>query len=70
MASTKLDPAAPMRSLREAAGLTQEAMAAARGVAQPNVSRAEASGDGVRLRDLAEVAAAVGLALEIRVRDA
>jgi transcriptional regulator with XRE-family HTH domain len=70
MPSTKLDPAAPMRSLREAAGLTQEAMAEARGVAQPNVSRAEGVGDGVTLRALREAARAVGLALEIRIRRA
>lgn len=63
-----IDPAAPMRSLREAAGLSQRAFAEARGVAQPTQSNAETAGDAVSLRVLREAAKAAGLEIEIRVR--
>lgn len=61
-----LDPANPMRALREAAGLNQSEAARARGVAQPSQSQAETQGAKVQLATLLEAAKAFGVAVELR----
>jgi transcriptional regulator with XRE-family HTH domain len=59
-----------MRSLREAAGLTQVQVAELRGVTQPTVAEAEKAGAAVSVGKLVEAARAVGMALEIRIKPA
>ncbi len=63
-----LDPAAPMRSLREAAGITIAEMARRRGVAAPSIHDSERDADRVRVSSLLSAAEACGLEVEIRVR--
>ncbi len=66
MRPTVLDPAAPMRSLREAAGITVAEMARRRGLARQSIADSE---EGLpRLATLLEVADLCGLDVEIRVR--
>ena len=60
-----LDPAAPVRSLREAAGLSQRDLAAARGVSQHTVLDAERAGARVQLETLAAYAEAAGYVLTL-----
>lgn len=64
--STVLDPAAPMASLRAAAGLDKASMARARGVKPPTIDGSEDAGGGVRVSTLCEAAEAVGGRIEIR----
>jgi len=63
-----LDLASPMRSLREAAGLTIAQMARARGVPAPSIHDSERTLP--RLATLLSAAALLGLDVEIRVRKA
>ncbi len=67
MRRTVLDLAAPLRSLRVAAGLTLSEMAEARGVAVPSEHQAEGQGDVIKLATLLAAAEAAGLDVEIRV---
>lgn len=67
--SRAVDLGAPMRSLRDAAGLTIAEMARVRGVAPPTIHDSEAAGDGVRLATLAEAARLCGFRLALRLVD-
>ena len=62
-----IDPAAPMASLRAAAGITKAEMARARGVTAPTIDSSEAAGAGVRLSTLLEAVEAVGARIEIHL---
>jgi len=63
-----IDPARPMLSLREHAGLTQAAVAKARGITQQAVRDAEQAGGWVSVEKLRETCEALGMTLEIRVK--
>ena len=63
-----IDLAAPMRSLRETAGITIAEMARRRGVKAPSIHDSERDGAQVRLASLVAAAAVCGLDVEIRVR--
>lgn len=63
-----LDPSAPLRSLRLASGLTQAALAEARGVRQPSQAEAEGLGPRVRLATLLAAAEAAGLEILLAAR--
>jgi DNA mismatch repair protein MutH len=64
----KLDPAAPMASLRALSRLTMTEAAEARRVAVPTQHKAEHGGAGVRLETLLAAADALGFTLEIVAR--
>ena len=65
-----LDPAAPVRSLREAADLSQRDLAGARGISQHTVLDAERAGARVQIETLAAYVEAAGYVLELRARPA
>lgn len=62
-----LDLAAPLASLRAAAGMTQAQIATARGVSRPAVTQAEGAGAAVSIAILAATAEAAGMTLTITV---
>lgn len=61
-----VDLDAPVRSLREAAGLSGLQFAALRGVAQPTHVQSEQTGDRIQLATLREIARLLDCDLEIR----
>jgi len=65
--TTALDLDAPLRSLREVAGLTLSQLAEARGVRPPSEHEAEGLGSAIKLATLLHAAEAAGLTVEIRV---
>jgi hypothetical protein len=64
----KLDPAAPLASLRDLAGLDLTRAAEARGVKPPSEHEAERGGSQIRLSTLLAAADAWGLEIEIVAR--
>jgi transcriptional regulator with XRE-family HTH domain len=59
------DPSAPLRSLRQIAGLTQARAAARLGIAQGSVSDAESLGDRTGWDTIRKYAAAYGLEIDV-----
>ncbi len=60
-----LDNEAPLRSLREAIGLTQEQASERAGVARSALGNAELRGAGMTVRSLADYAAKLGRRLQL-----
>ena len=63
----RLDPDAPLRSIRELAGVTVTEAARARGVAQPSEHQAEGQGERIQVSTLRQAAEALGFRLILGV---